>query len=355
MMSRLFSPLVIKGISLKNRITISPMCQYSALDGFATDWHLVHLGSRAVGGAGLVIQEATAISPEGRITPYDLGIYKEEHLEMLRRITSFIKQQNSIAGIQLAHAGRKASTDAPWYGGKQLHNLNGGWQTLAPSAIPFYPDENAPVELTSDGISKVIRDFQSAAKRALQSGYEVLEIHAAHGYLIHQFLSPLSNHRTDDYGGSFENRIRLLLEVIDAVQRIWPENLPIFVRISATDWVEGGWDPDQSIELARILLKKGIDLIDCSSGGLLPHVKIPLGPGYQVPFSERIKKETGIKTGAVGLITKIQQAEEILEKDQADLIFLARLSLREPYFPLNAAKVLNNQPNWPVQYKRAID
>jgi 2,4-dienoyl-CoA reductase-like NADH-dependent reductase (Old Yellow Enzyme family) len=355
MMSRLFSPLVIKGISLKNRITISPMCQYSARDGFATDWHLVHLGSRAVGGAGLVIQEATAISPEGRITPYDLGIYKEEHLEMLRRITSFIKQQNSIAGIQLAHAGRKASTDAPWYGGKQLNNLNGGWQTMAPSAIPFYPDENAPVDLTSDSISKVIRDFQSAAKRALQSGYEVLEIHAAHGYLIHQFLSPLSNHRTDDYGGSFENRIRLLLEVIDAVQRIWPENLPIFVRISATDWVEGGWDPDQSIELARILLKKGIDLIDCSSGGLLPHVKIPLGPGYQVPFSERIKKETGIKTGAVGLITKIQQAEEILEKDQADLIFLARLSLREPYFPLNAAKVLNNQPNWPVQYKRAID
>jgi 2,4-dienoyl-CoA reductase-like NADH-dependent reductase (Old Yellow Enzyme family) len=354
-MSKLFSPLLIRNISLKNRITISPMCQYSSWDGFANNWHLVHLGSRAVGGAGLIIQEATAVSPEGRITPYDMGIYKEEHLEMLQTITSFIKQQNSMAGIQLAHAGRKASCDAPWYGGKQLNNKNGGWQTVAPSAIPFGTEENAPVELTKEGISKVIQDFRTAALRAFQAGYDVIEIHAAHGYLIHQFLSPLSNHRTDEYGGSFENRIRLLIEVVNAIREVWPGNLPLFVRISATDWAEGGWDLEQSIKLAAVLKDKGIDLIDCSSGGLVPHVKIPVGPGYQVPFSERIKQETGIMTGAVGLITKAQQAEEILEKNQADLIILARLSLREPYFPLHASKTLGDQVNWPKQYRRAID
>ena len=350
----LLSPLTIKDVIFRNRVTISPMCQYSAADGFANDWHLVHLGSRAVGGAGLIIQEATAVSPEGRITPGDLGLYKEEHIEMLKRITTFIHQQGAVAGIQLAHAGRKGSCNLPWLGGKQLNEKEGGWKTAAPSAIAFGECDRVPLDVDFNEIQRIILAFKTAAKRALLAGYKVVEIHSAHGYLLHEFLSPITNHRTDQYGGSFENRIRLLLEVVDAVQSEWPENLPLFVRISATDWVEDGWDPEQATQLAAILKDKGVDLIDCSSGGLLPNAKIPLAPGYQVPFAEKIRKETGILTGAVGLITEAHQAEDILQKGQADLIILARVALREPYFALNAAKELDVQIDWPVQYERAI-
>jgi len=352
-MSKLLSPILIKDITFRNRIAVSPMCMYSASDGFANDWHLVHLGSRAVGGAALIIQEATAVSPEGRISPGDLGIYNEKHIEMLQRITSFIHEHGAVAGIQLAHAGRKAGCAKPWDGGKQLKENVGGWQTVAPSAIPFYEDDNAPQALDTEGIKKVIADFKTGAQRAIKAGYKLIEIHAAHGYLIHQFLSPLSNHRTDNYGGSFENRMRLLLEIVKEVQSIWPQNLPLFVRISATDWAEGGWNIDEAVQLSSILKSNGVDLIDCSSGGLVPHQKIPLGPGYQVPFAGRIKKETGILTGAVGLITDAHQAEDILEKEQADFIIIARASLRDPYFALNAAKVLNDDIEWPLQYLRA--
>lgn len=352
-MSKLFSPLTIKDITFRNRIAVSPMCQYSADDGFANDWHLVHYGSRAVGGAALIIQEATGVSAEGRISPGDLGIYKEEHIEKLRQITSFIHQHGAVAGIQLAHAGRKAGCAKPWDGGKQLKINEGGWTTVSASAIAFNPDDDAPLELDSDGINKIISDFKIAAKRSRQAGYQLIEIHAAHGYLIHQFLSPLSNHRTDTYGGSFENRIRLLLEIVKAVQTEWPQDLPLFVRISATDWAEGGWDVDEAIQLSSILKQNGVDLIDCSSGGMVPYQQIPLGPGYQVAFAERIKAETGILTGAVGLITGAQQAEDILIKGQADLILIARASLRDPYFALNAAQLLGDDIEWPLQYKRA--
>ena len=352
-MSQLISPLTIKDITFRNRIVVSPMCQYTAEDGFANDWHFAHYGSRAVGGAALIIQEATAVSPEGRISPGDLGLYKNEQIEMLLRITSFIHQHGAIAGIQLAHAGRKAGCAKPWDGGKQLNENEGGWMTVSASAIAFNPEDDAPRELDSDGIKKVISDFKIAAKRSLKAGYKLIEIHAAHGYLIHQFLSPLSNHRTDNYGGSFENRIRLLLEIVKAVQTEWPQNLPLFVRISATDWAEGGWDVDEAIQLSSILKQNGVDLIDCSSGGMVPYQQIPLGPGYQVAFAERIKAETGILTSAVGLITEAQQAEDILVKEQADLILIARASLRDPYFALNAAKLLGDDIDWPLQYKRA--
>jgi 2,4-dienoyl-CoA reductase-like NADH-dependent reductase (Old Yellow Enzyme family) len=352
-MSKLFSPINLKSITLRNRIAISPMCQYSSEDGFANDWHLVHLGSRAVGGAGLIIQEATAVSPEGRITPADMGIYQDEHLEKLKSITTFIHQQGAVAGIQLAHAGRKASCARPWDGGKQLREGEGGWKTVSASELPFNPDDDAPQMLDETGIKKVIADFKAAVKRSLAAGYKVIEIHAAHGYLIHQFLSPLSNRRTDQYGGSFENRIRLLLEIIQEVQTVWPQTLPLFVRISATDWAEGGWNIDEAVHLSSILKAKGVDLIDCSSGGMVPYAKIPVGPGYQVPFAERIKKETGILTGAVGIITETQQAEEILEKEQADLIIIARASLRDPYFALHSAKALGVDIEWPLQYQRA--
>ncbi len=352
-MSKLFSPFTIKAITLKNRITISPMCQYSAIDGFATDWHLVHLGSRAVGGAALIIQEATAVSPEGRITPSDLGLYKDEHIEKLRNITSFIHEHGAMAGIQLAHAGRKASCANPWDGGKQLAASQGGWTTVAPSAISFHPEDPVPQALSVDEIKNVISDFKAAAQRAITAGYKVLEVHAAHGYLIHQFLSPLSNLRADNYGGSFENRSRLLLEIVNAVQSVWPQNLPLFVRISATDWVEGGWDIDGAVKLSAILKEMGVDLIDCSSGGLVPYARIPVGPGYQVHLSERIREKTGISTGAVGLITEVLQAEEILKKGQADLIIIARASLRDPYFALHAAKILDDDIDWPLQYQRA--
>ena len=351
-MSTLLSPFSIKDIVFKNRIAVSPMCMYSAVDGFANDWHLVHLGSRAVGGAALIIQEATAVSAEGRITPGDLGLYKEEHIEMLKRITSFILQQGAVAGIQLAHAGRKASCAMPVNSGKQLKG-NESWTTFSSSAVSFNQDDIAPQALDKDGINKVIDDFKMAAQRALLAGYKVVEIHAAHGYLVHQFLSPLCNLRTDEYGGSFENRIRLLMEIVKSVQTVWPQNLPLFVRISATDWAEGGWNVDEAVQLSSILKNNGVDLIDCSSGGMVPYQKIPLGPGYQVPFAERIRKETGILTGAVGMITEVQQAEEILTRGQADLILLARESLRQPYFALKAAKLLGDEIGWPLQYLRA--
>jgi 2,4-dienoyl-CoA reductase-like NADH-dependent reductase (Old Yellow Enzyme family) len=352
-MSMLFSPLKIKDLTFKNRIAISPMCQYSASGGFANDWHLVHLGSRAVGGAALIIQEATAVSPEGRITAGDLGLYRDDHLAPLKRITSFIHQQGSIAGIQLAHAGRKGSCARPWDGGKQIKGIDGGWSTVSSSAIGFNKDDDAPLELDSDGIKKVITDFRLAAERALKAGYKVLEIHSAHGYLIHQFLSPLCNRRTDEYGGSFENRIRLLLEIVKAVPTVWPQNLPLFVRISATDWVENGWEADEAVQLSSILKLNGVDLIDCSSGGMVPHAKIPVAPGFQVGFATRIKQEAGILTGAVGLITEAKQAEDIILNGEADMILMGRESLRNPYFPLRAAATLGKEITWPVQYVRA--
>ena len=352
-MSILFSPLKIKDITLKNRIVVSPMCMYSAEDGFANNWHLVHLGSRAVGGSGLIIQEATAVSPEGRITPGDLGLWDDNQIEKLTGIVSFIKEHGAVPGIQVAHAGRKASCASPWQGGHQLKPNEGGWQTVSSSAIPFIPEELSPLELNTDGIQKVISDFKAAAGRAARAGYQVLEIHSAHGYLIHQFLSPLCNFRTDDFGGSFENRTRLLLEIVKAIQTAWPQNLPLFVRLSATDYVEGGWNADETVQLASILKKNGVDLIDSSSGGMVPYAKIPFGPGYQVPFAERIKKEAGILTGAVGMITQAMQAEEILSTGQADLILIARASLRDPYFALHAARELGEDIEWPKQYRRA--
>lgn len=352
-MSKLFSTLKIKDIVLRNRIAVSPMCQYSAINGFANEWHLVHYGSRAVGGAGLIIVEATAVSPEGRITPGDLGIYDDKHIEKLVEITSFIHDQGAIAGIQLAHAGRKASCAKPANGGKQMKFSEGGWKTIAPSVIPFNEDDEMPDELDKQGIQNIAASFKIAAARALQSGFKIIEIHAAHGYLIHEFLSPLSNHRTDNYGGNFENRIRFLVEIINAVQTVWPENLPLFVRISATDWIEGGWNLDEATKLATILKEMGVDLIDCSSGGMVPYAQIPFSPGYQVQFSDRIRKETGILTGTVGLITKASQAETILADNKADLLLLGREFLREPYFPLKAASELNTEINWPEQYLRA--
>lgn len=352
-MSLLFSPLTIKSIILKNRIVVSPMCQYSSEDGFATDWHLVHLGSRAVGGAALIIQEATAVSAPGRITYGDLGIWKDEHIEKLKSITSFIKSNGAVAGIQLAHAGRKASCEKPWLGGKQISSGDHYWQTVAPSSIPFHNHDMIPHALSKTEISEIVNDFKNATIRTLKAGYQLLEIHAAHGYLINQFLSPLTNQRTDEYGGSFENRIQFLLEIIDAVQTVWPADLPLWVRISATDWTDGGWSIEDSVKLAHILKTKNIDAIDVSSGGTVPDAKIPAGPGYQVSFAEAIRKQTGILTGAVGIITSAQQAEDILQKQQADLIIMAREHLRDPYFSLHAAKALEEDIEWPEQYARA--
>lgn len=349
----LFSPFKIRSIELKNRIAVSPMCMYSSENGFSNNWHLVHLGTRAVGGAGLIITEATAVSPEGRISPDDLGIWKDEHVNGLSEIVHFLKEQGSTPGIQLAHAGRKASTASPWKGRKLLREGEGGWATVAPSAIPFFEGNPAPLALDEAGLNKVIGDFRAGAKRALAAGFEVIEVHAAHGYLLHEFLSPLSNTRTDEYGGSFENRSRLLLQVITAVREVWPRELPLFVRISATDWAEGGWNETESVQLARLLKENEVDLIDCSSGGLVPNVTIPAEKGYQVDFARKIRHEAGILSGAVGLITDADQAEEILQKKQADLIFLGRELLRNPYFPLEAAKKLGAEINWPSQYERA--
>ena len=353
MSSQLFSPIQIKSILFKNRIAISPMCQYSSEDGFANDWHLVHLGSRASGGAALIIQEATAVSPEGRISPGDLGLWKDEHIEKMQAINQFIISQKSIPGIQLAHAGRKASVSEPWNGNIKLDEANGGWETVAPSTIGYHSNEKPPIALNKIGIQKVISDFKSATKRALKAGFQVVEIHAAHGYLLHQFLSPLSNFRTDEYGGSFENRIRLLLEVLEAVQSEWPTDLPLLVRISATDWADGGWNIEESIQLSEILKEKGVDLMDVSSGGLVSHQQIPLGPNYQVPFADSIKKETGILTGAVGLITEAHQTEEIVATEKADLVLFARESLRNPNLALDFAKELGVEIQWPKQYERA--
>lgn len=352
-MSLLFTPLKIKSVTIKNRIVVSPMCEYSAIDGFANNWHLVHLGSRAVGGAGLVIMEATGVSPEARISIADLGIWKDEHIEKLKEITDFIHENGSIAGIQLAHAGRKASFDIPWENAAQLDEQNGGWATVAPSALPFNESDKTPIELNIDGIEKIKSDFKSATIRAIKAGFKVVEIHAAHGYIQHQFLSPISNKRTDEYGGSFENRIRLLIETVQAVQEVWPTENPLFVRISATDWAEGGWNIQESIRLSALLKDMGVDVIDTSTGGLTLTQQIPLKPGYQVEFAAAIKKEVGITTGAVGLITTAKQAEEILKNDEADLIFLAREFLRDPYFPLHAATELGEDVKWPAQYERA--
>jgi len=352
-MSKLFNTIKIRGLELKNRLVVSPMCQYSSNDGFANEWHLVHLGSRAVGGAALVFSEATAVSPEGRISINDLGLWKDDHIPYLKTITGFISSQGCVPGIQLAHAGRKASHVAPWNGDFLLPPEQGGWKTVGPSAIRFSEDDAMPSALSIEGINKIRQDFTVAAKRAVTAGFRILEIHSAHGYLLHEFLSPLSNKRTDQYGGSFENRIRLLTEIVEGIRSSIPEDYPLFVRISSTDWVEGGWTVDDSVALVRVLKGLGVDLVDCSSGGLIPGVSVPLLPGYQVRFAETIRKETGILTGAVGLITTTTQAETILEKGQADLILMAREFLRNPYFSQHAAFELGDETAWPKQYLRA--
>ena len=355
-MSKLFENFKLRDIEFRNRLWVSPMCQYSSEDGLPIDWHLVHLGSRAVGGAGLIIQEATAVSPEGRISPSDAGIWSDAHAEAYKKITQFIKENGAVAGIQLAHAGRKASTSEPWNGGKKVDENNGGWKTVAPSAIAFESDYPLPREMSKDDIEKVKNDFVEAAKRAVSAGFEVIEIHAAHGYLFHEFLSPLSNERTDEYGGSLENRLRFSLETAEKVRETVPENLPVFVRISATDWTENGWDLAQSIEFCKELKKLGIDLIDVSSGGNVPDAKIPAAPNYQVEFAAEIRKQVSIPTGAVGLITKAKQAEEILQNGEADAVLMAREFLRDPYFPFTAAKELGAEIDYvPKQYGRAID
>ena len=353
MSSPLFSSFQLRSVVFPNRIGVSPMCEYSSEDGFANDWHLVHLGARAQGGAGLVMVEASAVTPEGRISISDLGIWKDEHIEKLAQIVRFIHLQGSRVGIQLAHAGRKGSMTAPFGGERLLEPGEGQWQTVAPSAIPFSDSYSIPKALDEAEIAGVVSAFADAAKRADAAGFDVVEIHGAHGYLLHEFLSPLANHRTDQYAGSFENRIRLALEVTDAVRAAWPEHLPLFMRISATDWAEGGWTPEESVELARKLREHGVDLVDASSGGLVPYAKIPAGPGFQVPFAERVRKQAGVPTAAVGLITEPQQADDIVANGQADIVLLAREMLRDPYWPLHAAETLGEMVSWPVQYLRA--
>jgi 2,4-dienoyl-CoA reductase-like NADH-dependent reductase (Old Yellow Enzyme family) len=351
--THLFSPLTLRSLALRSRIFVSPMCQYSSTDGFANDWHLVHLGQFASGGAALVVTEASAVSPEGRISPQDLGLWKDEHHEMLGRIVRFVKSQGAAAGIQLAHAGRKASTKRPWEGTGPVAAEAGGWQPIAPSAIPFTDGWWVPRAADTADLAKIVGDFQTAARRALEIGFDVIEIHAAHGYLLHEFLSPLSNHRTDAYGGSFDNRTRLVREVVAAVRRVWPDRLPLLIRISATDWVEGGWDVDQSVELARLLRDEGVDLVDVSSAGLVPYARIEVKPGYQVPFAARLRREAHVATGAVGMITTPEQANAIVQGGEADAVFIARELLRDPHFPLRAAHVLGQPGPWPKQYERA--
>jgi 2,4-dienoyl-CoA reductase-like NADH-dependent reductase (Old Yellow Enzyme family) len=352
-MADLFDPLTIRSVTLRNRIAVSSMCQYSSRDGYATEWHLVHLGSRAVGGAALVMTEAATVLPEGRISPQDLGIWDDGHIEMLSRIVSFIHQQGALAGIQLAHAGRKASTYAPWRGQGAVAESEGGWQVSGPGSEPFSENYPKPQPLTLEGIRSVTEAFKQATLRAVQAGFDVVEIHGAHGYLIHEFLSPLSNHRQDEFGGPLENRTRLAREVVKSVRDAWPESSPLFIRISATDWEEGGWDPAQSVELARQVKTLGVDLVDCSSGGNLPAATIPAGPGFQTPFAERIRREAGILTGSVGFITAPEQADHIVRSGQADMVLLAREMLRDPYWPLRAARELGYSTTWPVQYLRA--
>ena len=351
----LFSSLQMREVLFRNRIVVSPMCQYSSTDGFATDWHLVHLGSRAVGGAALVFTEAAAVLAEGRISPDDLGIWKDAHVEMLARIFRFIEAQGAVPGMQLAHAGRKASTSAPWKGGKPLDTEEGGWSPIhGPSPLPFAEGYQTPRELDRAGITRVCEAFGQAAQRALHAGAKVVEIHAAHGYLLHSFLSPLSNQRTDDYGGPLANRIRFLCEAVGAVRQVWPAKYPLFVRISSTDWTDGGWTGDDAIALAKELKSLGVDLIDCSSGGNVPSTKIPIGPGYQVPFASRIRREAEIATGAVGMITAPEQADQIVRVGQADVVLMACEFLRHPYWPLDAAPPLHQKISAPPQYGRAF-
>jgi 2,4-dienoyl-CoA reductase-like NADH-dependent reductase (Old Yellow Enzyme family) len=353
-MAHLFDPLQIRDVKFSNRVFVSPMCEYSSTDGFASDWHFVHLGSRAVGGAGLILTEASAVLPEGRISPQDLGIWSDAHIEPLARIVRFMHEQGTVAGMQLAHAGRKASTYRPWDGNGQLPESEGGWKNVvAPTAQAFSPNYPQPQALSTGGIQEVVAAFAEAARRACQAGFRVVEIHAAHGYLIHEFLSPLSNHRTDAYGGSFENRTRLLREIVAAVRNTWPEGAPLFVRISCTDWVDGGWDIEQSVELAKQVKGLGVDLIDCSSGGNVAKAEIPVGPGYQTRFAERIRREAGILTSALGMITSPVQAEHILSTGQGDAVVMAREMLRDPYWPLRAARELGQPMTWPIQYLRA--
>jgi 2,4-dienoyl-CoA reductase-like NADH-dependent reductase (Old Yellow Enzyme family) len=351
---RLFDELAIRDVRLRNRIAVSPMCEYSSDDGFANPWHLVHLGSRAVGGAGLILTEATAVTADGRISPQDLGIYRDEHVAYLAEIAQFLHEQGAVAGVQLAHAGRKAATARPWEGGRPLTPAQGGWSPIwAPSPLAFDEGYAVPREMTEADIDAVIGAFARAAERVLAAGFRVIELHAAHGYLVHEFLSPLSNVRTDGYGGSFAGRTRLLLEIVAAVRAVWPEHYPLFVRISATDWVEGGWTIEDSVALAKLLGPAGVDLIDCSSGGNVARASIPLGPAYQTPFAEQVRRESGIMTGAIGLITEPHQADEIVAEERADLVLLARAELRDPYWPLHAAHKLGVDVPWPQQYLRA--
>lgn len=352
-MAKLFTPITLRELTLRNRIVVSPMCQYSAEGGLPNDWHRVHYGTRAVGGAALVMVEATAVCPEGRITPWCLGLWSERHVEAFRPITDFMRRHGAVPGIQIAHAGRKGSCDAPWNAGKFIPPGAGGWQTVAPSAIPVTPAHGVPHALTHDEIEGIVELFADAARRALAAGFEVAEVHCAHGYLLNAFLSPLSNKREDEYGGDLPNRCRLPLRIARTVREIWPAGWPVFVRISATDWVEGGWDLAQSIEFAKMLKAAGIDLVDCSSGGLILDAHVPVAPGYQTPFAAGVRQGAGIATGAVGMITAPEQAEQILVDGQADLIFLARELLREPYWPLRAARELGVDVAWPIQYVRA--
>jgi 2,4-dienoyl-CoA reductase-like NADH-dependent reductase (Old Yellow Enzyme family) len=352
-MRKLFEPLNLRSVSFRNRIFVSPMCQYSSHDGIPSDWHLVHLGSRAVGGAGLVMAEASAVSPEGRISPDDSGIWSEEHTNAFRPIAGFIREQGAVAGIQLAHAGRKGSTDAPWKGGGALPPDERGWEPSAPSAIPYDSGYPVPHELSTDEMYEIEQQFAAAARRAFAAGFQVVEIHMAHGYLLHEFLSPISNHRIDEYGGTLENRLRFPLRVAKAVRAEWPDNLPLFVRISSRDWSDGGWDLGQSVLLSRRLKLIGVDLIDCSSGFIVPDEPFPSGPGFQVPFAAAIRRELAMATGAVGYITDPAQAEQIVATGQADVVFLARQMLRDPYWPLHAARSLGVDIPWPDQYLRA--
>jgi 2,4-dienoyl-CoA reductase-like NADH-dependent reductase (Old Yellow Enzyme family) len=350
----LLTPLSLRGITLRNRIVVSPMCQYSATEGMANDWHLVHLGSRAVGGVGALFVEATAVMRDGRISSADMGIWTDEHIEPLARIARFVHSQGAAAGIQLAHAGRKGSCEPPWKGGRRLRPEEGGWTVVAPSAVPFNDGDPAPRALDNAGIQEIIANFEAAATRALSAGFEIIEVHAAHGYLMHEFLSPLSNRRDDEYGGSLENRMRLLLQVAECVRKLMPAELPLFVRISATDWIEGGWDVEQSIELAKRLKRLGVDVIDVSSGGTMPRARIPIVKGYQVPCATRIRAEADVVTGAVGLITEPRHADEIIKSGDADLVLIGREMLREPYWAVKAQQELGEDPAWPIQYGYAI-
>jgi len=353
-MAHLFESLRLRGVEFPHRIVVSPMCQYSCVNGFATDWHFVHLGSRAVGRAAAVIAEATAITADARISPKDLGIWTDDHIEPLRRVFSFVAKQGSVPGIQLAHAGRKASTNEPWNGGKPITSAQGGWTPIvAPSPLAFADGYQVPHALSVPEIAVVVEAFAAAVRRAHAAGAKLIELHAAHGYLLHSFLSPLSNQRTDQYGGSFTNRIRMLCEVVTATRKVWPDEYPLWVRVSATDWTEGGWTVEECVESARILKPLGVDLIDCSSGGNVSNAKIPVGPGYQVAFAEQIRRESGVPTGAVGMITDAAQADQIIRSRQADVVILARQFLRDPYWPLLAARALGKEIKWPLQYERA--